>query len=96
MTTFEPGRTRTDVDEDRLEVLDVEEPVAPTCCVVCGTELDEPGCCSFRCVREARRELDHNIARLRRVQAYDGPAATRSRLTERNGQLTAALMAWRQ
>ena len=64
-------------------------------CVICSALLDRPGCCSLACVREARRERDANLARLRRLQGHDGPAATRARLTERNGRLTAALLAWR-
>lgn len=94
MTTFEPGPASTDLDVDRLEVVDEEDGAVG--CVICGAPCDEPGCCSFTCVREARRELDHNLVRLRGLHGHDGPAATRARLTERNGRLTAALMVWRQ
>lgn len=97
MTTFDPGTGHAQLDEDRLGLLDESGVVdAPSDCVICGEALDELGCCSFACVREARRELERNVARLRRLQSFDGPAATRARLTERNGQLTAALMAWRR
>lgn len=69
---------------------------AETRCVACGIPLEQVGCCSFTCVCDARRELDDNVARLRQLQLHDGPADTRSRLVERNGRLTAALMGWRQ
>jgi hypothetical protein len=96
MSSFEAGTTRADITEHDLEVLPEDEVTAPHGCVVCGGPTEKPGCCSFPCVREARRELDQNLARVRSLQFYDGPAATRARLTERNGRLTAALMAWRQ
>lgn len=96
MSISEPGATGADVAEHDLEVLPEDEATASHACVVCGGSIGRPGCCSFPCVREARRELDENLARVRSLQSYDGPPATRARLTERNGQLTAALMAWRQ
>lgn len=92
MSTFEPGTTASDLDQLEL----VDDDILLAGCVVCGAPCSGPGCCSFPCVREARRELDHNVARLRSLQAHESPTATRARLTERNGQLTAALMAWRQ
>lgn len=97
MTTFDSGTARTDLAEDDLEVLhEVDALAPPTGCVVCDSPIDEPGCCSFTCVRAARRQRDKNLARLRALHSFDGPADTRARLTERNGQLTAALMGWRQ
>ncbi|GGI07207.1 hypothetical protein [Egicoccus halophilus] len=64
-------------------------------CVACGAPLETPGCCSLDCVRAARRELEDNVGRLRRLQWRDVPSETRARLTERNGRLTAALLGWR-
>ncbi|HSK24406.1 MAG TPA: hypothetical protein VK906_14570 [Egicoccus sp.] len=96
MSISEPGTTRADATEHDLDVLSEDEVTASHGCVVCGGPVEKPGCCSFPCVRDARRELDENLARVRSLQSHDGPAATRARLTERNGQLTAALMAWRQ
>lgn len=87
--------TSDSISLDTRDELRLEHRADPQC-VMCGAALEAPGCCSFACVRDARRELDDNVARLRQVQLHDGPAATRSRLVERNGRLTAALMGWRQ
>ncbi|MFA9429274.1 hypothetical protein [Egicoccus sp. AB-alg2] len=67
----------------------------PARCVACGVALPGFGCCSFACVRAARRELERNVLQLRRLQSRDGPAETRHRLVARNGRLTAALLTWR-
>ncbi|MBS3940716.1 MAG: hypothetical protein KG028_07130 [Actinobacteria bacterium] len=100
MTTFEHSETRSDTEDELALVPDDAPDDAPvgtsTSCVVCGAPVEQVGCCSFSCVRDARRELDQNLARLRSLQTHDGPTGTRTRLTERNGALTAALMGWRQ
>jgi hypothetical protein len=95
MTTFEHTRTRDDAGDEVGLVADDAPVGIPASCVVCGVPVEQVGCCSFSCVREARRELDQNLARLRSLQTHDGPTATRTRLTERNGALTAALLGWR-
>lgn len=96
MTTFEHTRTRSDAGDEVDLVADDAQVESSGSCVVCGAPVERVGCCSFACVREARRELDQNLARLRSLQTHDGPTATRTRLTERNGALTAALLGWRQ
>ena len=88
MAATQPTTTDTLRLEDDVEV--------EAHCVACGVTIATAGCCSFACVCAARRELDDNVARLRQLQLRDGPAASRARLTERNGRLTAALMGWRQ
>ncbi|MFA9445730.1 hypothetical protein [Egicoccus sp. AB-alg6-2] len=95
MTTSESTATARD-PADVEAVPSPPEASSPFQCVACGMALEEPGCCSFTCVSTARRELEDNVARLRQLQLHDGPAATRTRLVERNGRLTAALMGWRQ
>jgi hypothetical protein len=65
----------------------------PPTCVICTVEIDQVGCCSRTCLEQARRELEENVARLRRLRSHDdGPTETKHRLTRRNGELSSALM----
>jgi hypothetical protein len=65
-------------------------------CVVCATRTPEfDACCSVECAEEAAREVQRNLAVLRRLRLPDAPSETRLRLAERNGRLSSALLRWR-
>jgi predicted nucleic acid-binding Zn ribbon protein len=65
-------------------------------CVVCAARIAEfDACCSLSCVQEAAREVQRNLAVLRRLRLPDAPSETRLRLAERNGRLSSALLRWR-
>jgi hypothetical protein len=65
-------------------------------CVVCASRIAEfDACCSLSCVQEAAREVERNLAVLRRLRLPDAPSETRLRLAERNGRLSSALLRWR-
>jgi hypothetical protein len=71
---------------------DAPEPI----CIVCAARTPEfDACCSLSCVQEAAREVERNLAVLRRLRLPDAPSETRLRLAERNGRLSSALLRWR-
>jgi hypothetical protein len=79
-----------EVTRSRLE--DATEPI----CIVCASRTAEfDACCSLSCVQEAAREVERNLAVLRRLRRPDAPSETRLRLAERNGRLSSALLRWR-
>jgi hypothetical protein len=81
-----PREVSRTADEGSLEPL----------CVVCATRTPEfDACCSVECVEEAAREVQRNLAVLRRLQSPDAPSETRLQLAERNGRLSSALLRWR-
>jgi hypothetical protein len=73
----------------------IGEPIEPLC-VVCAARTPEfDACCSVECAEEAAREVQRNLAVLRRLRLPDTPSETRLRLAERNGRLSSALLRWR-
>jgi hypothetical protein len=77
---------------ERAPIDDAVEPL----CIVCASRTAEfDACCSLSCVQEAAREVQRNLAVLRRLRLPDAPSETRLRLAERNGRLSSALLRWR-
>ena len=65
-------------------------------CPVCAVSVEAPDtCCSFDCTVAAERELERNVALLKGHSGRQMEPASRLKLTERNGQLAAALLSWR-
>ncbi|MFA9445842.1 hypothetical protein [Egicoccus sp. AB-alg6-2] len=61
-------------------------------CVMCGDPAPaEHSLCSRDCLVAARRELDANVASL---QGRGDTAEQQATLVERNGELSAAMIAW--
>jgi hypothetical protein len=65
-------------------------------CIVCGAAAGQvDSCCSLACVERAQHELRANAKRLRRLPRHPQLLDARRELSERNGQLSSALMRWR-
>ena len=63
-------------------------------CVACGRSGAE--LCSYGCLEASMREREDNVARLHQLGDTPTSRALRHELELRNGQITSALMSWRQ
>ncbi len=59
---------------------------------MCSAASPDGPCCSPACLRDASRERDRNLRRLRALPPTTEADALRSELSRRNGVLTGALM----
>jgi hypothetical protein len=81
------GVGRTEADEVALR---------EAVCVICAAPTDEvETCCSLACAQQAKRELQRNVARIRRMARHVASNEARRRVAERNGRLSSALLRWR-
>jgi hypothetical protein len=65
-------------------------------CVICAAPTDQvETCCSLACAQRAERELQRNVARIRRMARHVASNEARRRVAERNGRLSSALLRWR-
>jgi hypothetical protein len=63
-------------------------------CVACGCPTPDRAC-SYACIDAVGRERDGNVAILHRLSGHPTTAAHRADLVRRNGEILAALLAWR-
>ena len=52
--------------------------------------------CSYACLEASMRERENNVAKLHQLGDTPTSRALRRELEQRNGQITSALMGWRQ
>jgi hypothetical protein len=61
-------------------------------CLMCSAPAPGAPCCSTDCLRAASRERDHNLREVRQLRGHGGSAELIAELTQRNGELTGALV----
>ncbi len=65
-------------------------------CLICAVPVEAAAsCCSFDCTVAAEREVERNVTLLKGPAGRQMEPESRRQLTERNGQLSAALLSWR-
>jgi predicted nucleic acid-binding Zn ribbon protein len=90
-TGHDPLADELDVSADEVDATVVEPR-----CVICSSPTDEvETCCSLACAQLAERELQRNVARIRRMTRHVASTEARRRVAERNGRLSSALLRWR-
>lgn len=65
-------------------------------CLICAAPVEVADtCCSIECTVAAEREVKRNVTLLKGYSGRQMAPEERQRLTQRNGSLAAALLAWR-
>lgn len=95
VSTHRRGGDEGDVDGAGLTEAD-EPGSLEAACVICAAPTDQVvSCCSLACAQQAERELQRNVARIRRMARHVASNEARRRVAERNGRLSSALLRWR-